>query len=418
VTSSFLPYGRQSLDADDEAAVLAVLRGEWLTQGPAVERFEGALTAETGAAHAVACANGTAALHLCWSALDLAPEDAVIVPAITFLATATTVHHAGGRVTFADVDPDTGLMTPQTAAEASARARAAGLRPRALAPVHFAGQTVDMPAIAAFAAETGAAVVEDACHALGGRRLEDGERRPVGDCRHADMTVFSFHPVKTVAAGEGGAVTTNDDRLMRRLRLLRNHGMERAPDRFLDRSAAFEDGTVNPWHYELHEAGHNYRLSDLHAALADSQMRKLAVFAERRRRLRGLYAEALRPLAPVVRLQPAVDRCEPAWHLAVALIDFAAAGRSRRAVMEELRRRGIGSQVHYVPVHRQPFWRTRADTPNLPGAEAFFRRALSLPLFPAMDDADPDRVAQALAAALGDGAAAGSGDGANSFGQF
>lgn len=415
-TPPFLPYGRQCLDADDEAAVLETLRSGWLTQGPAVDRFEQTLRRATGAAHAVACANGTAALQLCWAALGrwdqgesrLRGDDAVIVPSLTFLATATTVHHAGGQAVFADVDPDTGLMTAQTAADALARARAAGLRPLALAPVHFAGQPADMAALGALAAAEGCVVVEDACHALG---AADADGREIGGCAHAVMAAFSFHPVKTVAAGEGGAATTNDPELARRLALLRNHGMERSPDRFIDHDDGFDGDAPNPWRYELQQPGHNFRLSDMHAALAASQMKKLPNFVARRAALRARYAEVLAPLAPLARLQPTsaptptAERREwklrPAWHLAIALIDFAAAGISRRRVMEGLKERGVGSQVHYAPVHRQPFWRDRSPTPELPGVEAFYRQALSLPLFPAMQDDDPDRVAAALAAVLG-----------------
>lgn len=394
----FLPYGRQAIDADDIAAVTAVLRGDWLTQGPAVSAFETALCALTGAGHAVACANGTAALHLAWLALDPRPDDAVIVPGITFLATATTFHHAGGRVVFADTDPDTGLITPTTAAAAIARAEAAGLQVRAIAPVHLAGQTADLPALAELAAAHGAVLVEDACHAIGSVDIRNGARQAVGGCRHSAMTAFSFHPVKTIAAGEGGAVTTDDPELARRLTLLRNHGMEKDPARLLDHDAAFDGDAVNPWYYELQTPGHNYRLSDIHAALALSQLARLPGFVARRAALRARYAERLAPLAPAIRLTAAVPWCEPAWHLAVALIDFPALGLSRAAVMTRLRDRGIGAQVHYIPLSTQPFWRRHAAAPApLPGAEAYYRRALTLPLFAAMDDGDVDRVVTALA---------------------
>lgn len=402
VPPPFLPYGRQSIDEDDIAAVAAVLRGDWLTQGPAVEAFERALAERTGAVHAVACANGTAALHLAFLALDLAPGDAVVVPSVTFLATASTVRHAGGEVAFADVDPDTGLMTADGAAAALARAMAAGWRVRALAPVHYAGQTVDLAAIGRLAAERKLTIVEDACHAIGSVDERGGGVLPVGGSAAGAMAAFSFHPVKTIAAGEGGAVTTGDGGLARRLRALRNHGMTREPEGFADRGAAFAaDGAPNPWYYEMPEPGFNYRLTDVQAALALSQLGKLDRFAERRRHLVGLYARALAPLAPLVRPLAQVPWCRPAWHLMVALIDFAAAGRERAAVMADLRARGIGTQVHYIPVHRQPYWVHRYGALSLPGADAFYGRALSLPLFPAMADGDVDRVAAALAEVLG-----------------
>jgi len=403
VSAGFLPYGRQSIDEDDIAAVAAVLRGDWLTQGPAVEAFENALAARTGAAHAVACANGTAALHLACLALGLGPGDAVVVPSITFLATANAARYVGAEVAFADVDPDTGLMRPADAAAAVVRAEAAGWRVRALAPVHFAGQTADMAGLADIAASRGLALIEDACHAVGTRTQgTDGGWTEVGACRHGGLAAFSFHPVKTIAAGEGGAVTTDDAALAERLRRFRNHGMVREADRFTDPDLGFEpDGTAQPWVYEMPEPGFNYRLTDIHSALALSQLGKLDRFAARRSQLMDLYAHRLEALAPLVRPLARVDGCRPAWHLCVALADFAAAGRSRGAVMADLRARGIGTQVHYVPVHRQPYYRDRYGALDLPGAEAYYARALTLPLFPAMADGDVGRVVDALAETLG-----------------
>ncbi|MGF7176577.1 UDP-4-amino-4,6-dideoxy-N-acetyl-beta-L-altrosamine transaminase [Azospirillum doebereinerae] len=402
----FLPYGRQSVDEEDIAAVAAVLRGDWLTQGPAVAAFERALADRVGAREAVACANGTAALRLAYAVLDLGPGDAVVVPANTFLATASAARHAGAEVAFADVDPATGLMGAEQAEAAVARGRAAGWRVRALAPVHYAGQTAPMADLGALARAERLAVVEDACHAVGSvDRVPGGAAIPVGACAESALTVFSFHPVKTIAAGEGGAVTGNDPALMARVRGLCNHGMLRAAQHgdpgFADPEAAFDaDGTPNPWYYEMPEPGFNHRLSDIHAALALSQIRRLDAFVERRRRLMALYAERLAPLAPLVEPPAAVPWCDPAWHLCAVRIDFAAAGRSRARVMAALRADGIGSQVHYIPVHRQPFWRRRYGEADLPGAMAHYGRTLSLPLFPNMADADVDRVAAALERAL------------------
>ncbi|SMH41326.1 UDP-4-amino-4,6-dideoxy-N-acetyl-beta-L-altrosamine transaminase [Azospirillum lipoferum] len=398
---AFLPYGRQSVDEDDIAAVVGVLRGDFLTQGPAVEAFESALAARTGAAHAVASANGTAALHLAYLALGLEPGDAVVVPANTFLATASAARLAGAEVAFADIDPETGLMGAEQAMAAVARARAAGWRPRVLAPVHFAGQCADMDALGTLAAAEGLAVVEDACHALGALVRTGGITAPVGACARSAMAVFSFHPVKTIAAGEGGAVTTNDPALATRLRHFRNHGMTRDPAGFSDHEAGLAtDGTANPWYYEMAEPGLNYRLTDIQSALALSQLTRLDAFVARRRRLMDLYATRLISLAPLVRPLGRVSWCDPAWHLCVALIDFAAAGVGRAAVMAALRARGVGSQVHYIPVHRQPYWRRRCPDLTLPGADAYYGQALSLPLFPAMTDGDVDRVVEALEALL------------------
>ncbi|PWC40151.1 UDP-4-amino-4,6-dideoxy-N-acetyl-beta-L-altrosamine transaminase [Azospirillum sp. TSO35-2] len=400
----FLPYGRQSVDEADIAAVAAVLRGDWLTQGPAVAGFERALAGRVGAAEAVACANGTAALRLAYTALGIGPGDAVVVPSNTFLATASAARHAGAEVAFADVDPDSGLMGVAEAEAAIARARHAGWRVRALAPVHYAGQTAPMAGLGALARAEGLAVVEDASHAIGSVDLAadlaaDGET-PVGACRHGTLTVFSFHPVKTIAAGEGGAVTGNDPALMARVRRLCNHGMMRDPgpgEGFADPEAALDGaGAPNPWYYEMAEPGFNHRLSDIHAALVLSQLGRLDRFVERRRALIGRYAARLAPLAPLVRPPAVVPWCRPAWHLCAARIDFAAAGRTRAAVMTALRGLGIGTQVHYIPVHRQPYWRRRYGDLDLPGALAHYAHTLSLPLFPAMADDDVDRVADAL----------------------
>ncbi|QCO19980.1 UDP-4-amino-4,6-dideoxy-N-acetyl-beta-L-altrosamine transaminase (plasmid) [Azospirillum brasilense] len=399
----FLPYGRQDVDQADIDAVTAVLRGDWLTQGPTVEAFERALCERTGAAHAVSCANGTAALHLAALALGLGPGDAVVVPAVTFLATANAARYVGAEVAFADVDPDTGLMGPEQAEAAMERAARAGWRVRALAPVHFAGQTTDMAGLGALAARHGLAVIEDACHAIGSVDVTpDGRSLPVGSNSFGTLTAFSFHPVKTIAAGEGGAVTTNDADLAARLRRFRNHGMERDPAGFEDREAAFAaDGTANPWYYEMAEPGFNHRLTDIHSALALSQLARLDRFVERRRHLMDLYAERLAPLAPLVRPAARVPWCRPAWHLCAVRIDFAAAGRTRAQVMADLRARSIGSQVHYIPVHRQPYWQKRCGRLSLPGADAHYARTLSLPLYPAMADSDVDRVVGALAETLG-----------------
>jgi UDP-4-amino-4,6-dideoxy-N-acetyl-beta-L-altrosamine transaminase len=391
--STFLPYGRQSIDEADIAAVAAVLRSEWLTGGPAVAAFENAFSVATGAKHAVACASGTAALHLAALALGLGPGDYVVVPNITFLATANAVRFVGAEVVFADVDPNTGLMTPDTLAGALDRAKTAGQKVSAVFPVHLAGQMADMDDLAVVAGAD-CRLVEDACHALG---ATDGEKQPTGSCRKAAMACFSLHPVKVIAGGEGGVVTTNDDELARRLRLARNHGMERNPARFLCPEQAFApSGDANPWYYEMTEPGFNYRLSDIHAALAASQLGKLKQFVGRRAALVARYDELLTPLAPVVRPIRRVDHCTPAWHLYVALVDFAAIGIDRAAFMRQLRDAGIGTQVHYLPLNRQPYYRVRYGDIELAGGDRWYARALSLPLFPAMSDADADRVVGAI----------------------
>lgn len=395
-----LPYGRHLIEDDDLAAVAAALKSGHLTGGPAVRAFEDALCAATGAKHAVACSSGTAALHLAALALDLKPGDAIVVPAITFLATANCARYVGADVVFADVDPDTGLMTAATAKDALARA---GKRAKAIFPVHLGGQCAEQAAIGKLARKVKIKVVEDACHALGGTcDTSKGARAPVGACTDSDMACFSFHPVKTVAMGEGGAITTNDAPLAERLERLRSHGMVRAAKAFrLPEQAFGADGQVNPWYYEMPEVGLNYRASDIHCALGASQLRKLERFVAARAAIVDRYAEALKPLAPVARPVPRAPWCTPAWHLAPTLIDFAAAGTTRARVMRALAKKGIGTQVHYIPVYRQPYYRDLMGEQRLPGAEAYYERALSLPLFVGMTPADVDRVADALSRALG-----------------
>ncbi|MCR6631141.1 MAG: UDP-4-amino-4,6-dideoxy-N-acetyl-beta-L-altrosamine transaminase [Magnetospirillum sp.] len=393
--SDFLPYGRHTIDEDDIAAVVRVLRGDWLTSGPKVEELERRLEAETGAAHAVVCNSGTAALHLAALALDLGPGDLVAVPAVTFAATANAARFVGADVVFCDVDADTGLMTAATLAEAQARA---GRRLSAVFPVHLAGQTVDMPALRAQCRPGGIPLVEDACHAIGTRV----EGVPVGACAASEMACFSFHPVKTVAMGEGGAVTTNDAAKAARMRRLRGHGITRDLAEFQAPEQAFDSrGEANPWYYEMVELGYNFRASDINCALALSQLDKLAPFAARRRHLADLYAAQLAPLADRVRPLARVPGCVPAWHLYVVRIPFDQLGLERAAVMAALKQHGVGSQVHYLPVYRQPYYAALAPYPRLPGAEAYYDTCLSLPLFPAMADDDVRRVVDALAEILG-----------------
>ncbi|OAN46647.1 UDP-4-amino-4,6-dideoxy-N-acetyl-beta-L-altrosamine transaminase [Paramagnetospirillum marisnigri] len=390
-----LPYGRQLIEDDDIAAVVAVLRSDALTGGPAVTGFETALRSVTGARHAVACSSGTAALHLAAMALELGPGDAVIVPSVTFVATANAARYVGAEVVFADVDPATGLMEPQHLEAALKRCGTA--RPRAVFPVHLNGQCVGMAELGELARRRGLFVVEDACHALGS--VQGG--RLTGACSSSDMAVFSFHPVKTVAMGEGGAVTTADDRLAERLRLYRSHGITREAADFLQPAEAFDaGGQPNPWYYEMARPGFNYRASDINCALGTSQLAKLARFKTRRTELVEAYGAALAPLAPLV--QPVGRRpdCVPSWHIQVVRIDFAAAGTNRAKVMRALAERGISTQVHYLPVHRQPYYRALYSDTALPGADAYYDRCLTLPLFVGMENAEVERVVAALKAVL------------------
>jgi len=395
----FLPYGRQTIDEDDIAAVCQVLRGEFLTTGPTVGAFERAFKDATGADYAVSCANGTAALHLAALALGLGEHDSVIVPSITFLATANAARYVGADVIFADVDADTGLMTPETFLAALITASPRATKPRAVFPVHLNGQCCDMPAIAQIARANNLAIVEDASHAAGGFQQDNA---PVGATRWSDLATFSFHPVKTVASGEGGMVTTGNADLAERLARFRNHGMMRDPHQFEFRDLAFDQsGQPCPWYYEMPEVGFNYRLSDIHAALGLSQLKKLEAFVATRRRLVKGYDIRLAGLPQAIKTLRRLPGQNPAWHLYPLLCDFETLGLSRTEVMTKLRKRGIGTQVHYIPVHRQPYYQNRYDTPQLPGADSYYARVLSLPLFPAMSDGDIERVANALTEIFG-----------------
>lgn len=382
----FLPYGRQVIEEDDIDAVREALTAPMLTTGPLVERFERALCDVTTAAEAVVCSNGTAALHLAARAIRLERAQTAIVPSVTFVATANAVRYCGAEVVFADVDSETGLMTPETLREALRRAPSGSAR--AVFPVHLNGQTCAMGAIAGVAREWGLWIVEDACHAIGGQQAGERGGVPVGACTHSDMACFSFHPVKTIAMGEGGAVTTNDADLAAAMRRDRSHGLIR------------ESNPAEPWAYALEEPGFNYRAPDILCALGLSQLKKLDRFTARRRALVAAYRERLGALAPIVRPVDDAGHGDPAWHLFVVRVDFENAGITRADLMRRLAEAGIGSQVHYIPVHHQPYYAKRYPGTQLPGADAYYARCLSLPLFASMSEDDVERVCTALAAAL------------------
>jgi UDP-4-amino-4,6-dideoxy-N-acetyl-beta-L-altrosamine transaminase len=388
--TSFIPYGQHSIDETDIAAVVSVMRSGALTNGPAVAKFEAALGEVTGASEVVACSSGTAALHLAVAALEAAPGDRLIVPTLTFLATVNAARYVGAEVVFSDVDASTGLVEPQHFDEALKRAPAGSVK--AVIPVHLNGQCCDVRGIEELANEHGISVIEDACHALGGSYSVSESRPAVGACAHSKLSCFSFHPVKTVAMGEGGAITTNDSGLAATMRKLRNHGMERTPaSPAAPEMARSSDGQSNPWYYEMSDIGWNYRASDIHCALGLSQLRKLEANVNRRAALVVRYDEALRTLSPIVQPVARVGG-RVAWHLYVVHIDFETIGMSRAAVMSSLHSAGIGTQVHYLPVHLQPYYKSLYGTQRLPGAEKYYSSCLTLPLFPAMANSDVDRV--------------------------
>jgi perosamine synthetase len=367
-----LPYGRQWIDDEDIAAVVAVLRSDWLTTGPRVPEFENAFAQEVGTVEAVAVNSGTAALHAAMAALGIGPGDEVIVPALTFAATANCVVYRGGTPVFADVDPETLLIDPL-----SVEARRTP-KTRAIIAVDYAGQPCDYAALQALADRHGLRLVADACHAVGATY----RGRPVGSL--AALSTFSFHPVKPMTTGEGGMITTNDATLAQRMRTFRNHGITTD---HRQREAA------GSWFYEMVELGFNYRLTDLQCALGLAQLRRLPAWIHRRQEIARRYDEAFaaHPCATPLALRP--DRTH-AYHLYVVRV----AGDRKRA-FGALRNCGIGVQVHYIPVHLHPFYRQRFGTvPGLcPVAEAAYEQILSLPIFPQMTDADVDRVVDAVA---------------------
>ena len=390
----YLPYGRQVIEQDDIDAVSEALRGDFLTTGPTINRFESALAKSVDAKHAIVCANGTAALYMAARALQLGPGTRVIVPSITFLATASAPHLNGAEIIFADVDPDNGLMRPEDLQEAMNRAGHAD----ALFNVHLNGQCGNVEVIARLARANGLKIVDDACHALGTAFVAaDGACSKIGENAFSDLTVFSFHPVKAIAMGEGGAVTTNDEGAAANLSRTRNHGMTRDAGEFSNALDAFDGANVpNPWYYELIEPGFNWRTNDIQCALGLSQLAKLERFLTRRRALTACYDELLAPYAPYLRPVTRQRNCLPAWHLYAVQIDFAALDITRAQFMRELAGQGIGSQVHYFPVHRQTYYSRRYGIANLPGADRYYARALSLPLFASMTKDDVGRVVDAV----------------------
>ena len=370
-----IPYGRQSIDEEDIKAVAEVLRSDWLTTGPKVSEFEEAFAKAVGTRFAVAVSSGTAALHAAMYALGISPGDEVIVSPMTFAATANCVVFQGGKPVFADVDPDTLLIDPnQVAAKITPKTKA-------VIAVDYTGQPCDYDVLRKIADKHHLALVDDACHALGGKY----KGRPAGSL--ADLNTFSFHPVKHIATGEGGMITTDDSELAKRMRIFRNHGIT------LDHSQRTEQGT---WYYEMIDLGYNYRLTDFQCALGMSQLSKLPGCLRRRQKIAQQYDEAFAKLFGVSPLTVRPD-VSHAYHLYVIRLELERFGASRTQVFAALRAEGVGVNVHYIPVHLHPFYQKHFDTKpgNCPVAESAYERIISLPIFPAMSDQDVDLVISA-----------------------
>ena len=380
-----IPYGRQDISADDIAAVLAVLQSDFLTQGPAIERFERVVADYCGAKYAVAVANATAALHIACLAADLGPGDRLWTVPNTFVASANCGRYCGAVVDFVDIDADTLNLSVAALRQKLLAAKATGTLPKVLVPVDFAGRSCEMAELRQLADEYGFVLLEDASHAIGARY----QGRPVGSCAFSDMTVFSFHPVKIVTTGEGGMVLTNDAVLYRRLLRLRSHGITRD-------SADMLQPEVGGWVYQQLELGFNYRITDIQAALGASQMTRLDHFVEQRQQKVQRYLQLLADLPLILPALPCAEN-RSAWHLFPVQIDAQCSAHDRRQVFDALRSRGIGVNVHYIPVHTQPYYRQLGfDWGQFPVAEQYYRQALSLPLYPGLSEAQQDQVVQAL----------------------
>jgi UDP-4-amino-4,6-dideoxy-N-acetyl-beta-L-altrosamine transaminase len=381
----FLGYGHQNIDRSDIDAVVAALESDFLTQGPIVERFEAALAERVGTAYAVAVNSGTAALHIACLAAGIGAGDRGVTSAITFAASANCLVYAGSEAAFVDIDSASVAISPAMLAQELKRTPSV----KAVIPVHMAGLAHASAEIRKLAGSR--IVIEDAAHALGGQ-YQCG--KPIGSCAYSDLTIFSFHPVKQITTGEGGAVLTNDPELAHRLRLFRSHGIERDPSRFLA-SDTSEDGHTKPWLSEQQFLGFNYRLTELAAALGLSQLNKLDRFLERRRAIVRRYDEAFAKLSPISLPQSASDeRARSAHHLYIVVFDFAAMRTTRTTFMTKLAEHGVGSQVHYIPVYRHPFYAryTTFEPAQYPNAEQYYRGCLSLPLHPGLTDEEVERV--------------------------
>jgi UDP-4-amino-4,6-dideoxy-N-acetyl-beta-L-altrosamine transaminase len=383
-----IPYGRQNITQADIDAVVKVLQSDWLTQGPMVPRFEQAVAARVGAKHAVAVNSATSALHIACLALRLGPGDILWTVPNTFVASSNCGRYCGAEVDFVDIDPSSWNISLSALKEKLIQAEKQNRLPKVLVPVHFAGQPTEQEAIWALAREYGVLVLEDASHAIGASR--NGE--PVGSCRWSDITVFSFHPVKIITTGEGGMALTNDAELAAKMEMLRSHGITRDAARMTKQP----DG---PWYYEQQVLGFNYRMTDIQAALGISQLARLDEFIERRNVLARRYDEALENLP--LRLPTVRPENRSAFHLYVVRLDRSTVRLTHPEVFEALRARGIGANLHYMPVHLQPYYRELGfSRGQYPQAEAHGESAITLPLYAAFTDQQQDQVVLALKGVL------------------
>ena len=380
----FLSYGKQWIDQDDIDAVVKTLKDDFLTQGPKVKEFEEKICEVTSAKYCVAVSNGTAALHLAVKSLNIQKGMEGITSPITFVASSNSMLYSDIKPVFADIDEKTYCIDPDKIKGKITE------NTRLIIPVHFAGQSAEMKEIKKIADENNLSIIEDASHAIGGK-YENGKN--IGNCCYSDMTIFSFHPVKTITSAEGGAITTNNKELYEKLRLLRTHGITKDNSKFINQHSKLNE----PWYYEMQELGYNYRLSDIHSALGISQLNKMDQFKKRRNEIIRKYNKAFEKIE-WIEIPYQREGVDSAFHLYVLKIDFETIGKSRTKVVNILREKNIGTQVHYIPVHTQPYYRKNFGYKwgDYPIAESYYKKALSIPLYPKMTDDDVDYVIEKI----------------------
>jgi UDP-4-amino-4,6-dideoxy-N-acetyl-beta-L-altrosamine transaminase len=382
--SNFIPYGRQNINEQDINAVIKILQSDWLTQGPAIESFEQSVAEYCGVKYAVAVANATAALHIACLAAELETGDILWTSPNTFVASANCGLYCGAEVDFVDIDPDTYNLSIEALAQKLIQAEREGKLPKVVVPVHLAGQSCEMEKIGALSRKYGFTVLEDASHAIGATY----QGKPVGSCQFSDMAVFSFHPVKIITTGEGGMVVTNRQDLYEKLIRLRTHGITRNPELMQGESHGL-------WYYQQLELGFNYRITDIQSALGASQMQRLDEFVSRRRHLAARYNQLLQDFPLVLPWQH--PDTQSSWHLYIIRLKLDKIAKTHRQVFEELRQAGIGVNLHYIPVHTQPYYQNLGfQWGDFPQAEQYYQEAISLPMYYGLSDENQERVVAVL----------------------
>ncbi|BAY26015.1 DegT/DnrJ/EryC1/StrS aminotransferase [Calothrix sp. NIES-2100] len=388
IMSNYIPYGRQDINQADIDTVVEVLRSDWITQGPAIERFEQAIAQYCNAKYAVAVSSATAALHIACLAAGLATGDILWTSPNTFVASANCGLYCGAKVDFVDIDVNTYNLSIKALENKLAWAAKAGCLPKVVIPVHFAGQSCEMKKIAALSQQYNFQIIEDASHAIGAKY----QSKPVGGCEFSEMTVFSFHPVKIITTGEGGMILTNQEKLYKKLIRLRSHGITKNPD-------LMQGESHGAWYYQQLELGFNYRMTDIQAALGSSQMNRLDEFVERRQFLAHRYNELLQYLPLTLPWQD--PETESSWHLYVIRLKLDKISKTHRQVFEELRQAGIGVNLHYIPVHTQPYYQKLGfKAGDFPQSEQYYQEAISLPLYYGLNADEQEQVVTKLAGIL------------------